>query len=115
MTLAGAEQFPPDLGIDLLERLVSKGPYADGRVTMGFSFDQFWFPEEIVKQTFSRVIKAGVQGITSHVVGVPIFGKFLSLSISLQWTADGHQHVTNSTTHAQRIRRPIHTPIPIQV
>lgn len=82
MTLAGAEQFPPDLGIDLLERLVSKGPYADGRVTMGFSFDQFWFPEEIVKQTFSRVIKAGVQGITSHVVGVPIFGKFLSLSIS---------------------------------
>ncbi|RGP70230.1 hypothetical protein FSPOR_4130 [Fusarium sporotrichioides] len=52
--------------IEHLEILAHKGPFANGRVTMGVAFDNYHLPQREVEKLFHRAIKAGVKLITSH-------------------------------------------------
>jgi cytosine/adenosine deaminase-related metal-dependent hydrolase len=45
--------------------LAQQGPWADGRVTLGFAFDLYVLPPEMIKQLFAQVKNAGVRTITS--------------------------------------------------
>jgi cytosine/adenosine deaminase-related metal-dependent hydrolase len=42
------------------------GPFGDGRVTLGFAFDHFFLPAEMVKGLFAQVKQKGVKTITCH-------------------------------------------------
>ncbi|KAF2737204.1 Metallo-dependent hydrolase [Polyplosphaeria fusca] len=46
--------------------LASQGPWANGRVTLGFAFDLLFFPSQVVQGIFKKVKDAGVKTITVH-------------------------------------------------
>jgi hypothetical protein len=55
----------------LFEQLISlckAGPFANGRVTMGFAFDSFYLPKDVVVNIFNQVRSLGIKTITSHYV-----------------------------------------------
>ncbi|KAL6862905.1 hypothetical protein ACO1O0_003147 [Amphichorda felina] len=56
----------PDWLWEQLELLCKSGPLGDGRVTMGFGFDMFYLPKEMVIDIFNKVRGLGVKTITSH-------------------------------------------------
>ncbi|KAM0418354.1 hypothetical protein ACHAPD_004713 [Fusarium lateritium] len=55
-----------DTYVEHVESLVEKGPFADGRVTIGVAFDNYHLPQHEVEKLFHRAVKAGVKLITSH-------------------------------------------------
>lgn len=71
-----------DSGIDSFEELAAAAPFGDGRVTLGFAFDGWFLPKEMVMPLFERVAKHGIHTITSHSVRTPTkcaFGSFPEL------------------------------------
>jgi hypothetical protein len=48
------------------EELADNGPFGSGRVTLGFAFDLFFLPAEVVKGLFAQVKRKGVKTITCH-------------------------------------------------
>jgi cytosine/adenosine deaminase-related metal-dependent hydrolase len=46
--------------------LADHGTFGDGRVTLGFAFDLFFLPAEMVKDLFAKVKAKGVRTITCH-------------------------------------------------
>ncbi|KAH7390954.1 hypothetical protein DE146DRAFT_150289 [Phaeosphaeria sp. MPI-PUGE-AT-0046c] len=48
------------------DELADQGPFGDGRVTLGFAFDMFFLPAEMVKGLFAQVKAKGVKTITCH-------------------------------------------------
>jgi len=48
------------------EELTDQGPFGAGRVTLGFAFDLFFLPPDVVKGVFSQVKSRGVRTITTH-------------------------------------------------
>ncbi|KAH7394568.1 hypothetical protein BKA66DRAFT_456686 [Pyrenochaeta sp. MPI-SDFR-AT-0127] len=47
-------------------KLADVGPFGSGRVTLGFAFDLFFLPADIIKGIFAHVKAKGVQTITCH-------------------------------------------------
>lgn len=47
-------------------KLADQMPSSDGRVTLGFAFDLFFLPDDMVKSLFAQVKNAGVKTITCH-------------------------------------------------
>ncbi|KAF5610095.1 5-methylthioadenosine s-adenosylhomocysteine deaminase [Fusarium subglutinans] len=62
------EEFLPAWLFEQLTSLCKAGPFADGRVTMGFAFDSFYLPKEVVVNIFNQVRGLGIKTITSHYV-----------------------------------------------
>ncbi|CAN9112683.1 unnamed protein product [Alternaria alternata] len=55
-----------DWVMQTFDELADSGPFGDGRVALGFAFD-FWFlPADMVKGIFARVNAKGVKTITCH-------------------------------------------------
>jgi cytosine/adenosine deaminase-related metal-dependent hydrolase len=54
-----------DWVMQTFSELTQQGPWADGRVTLGFAFDLYVLPPETIKQLFAHVKSAGVRTITS--------------------------------------------------
>ncbi|KAI4680319.1 uncharacterized protein J4E84_007967 [Alternaria hordeiaustralica] len=55
-----------DWVMNTFEELADNGPFGNGRVTLGFAFD-FWFlPADMIKGIFARVNAKGVKTITTH-------------------------------------------------
>lgn len=52
--------------METFHELADKGPFGDGRVTLGFAFDLFFLPAEMVKGLFAQVKAKGVKTITCH-------------------------------------------------
>ncbi|KAF5676569.1 cytosine deaminase [Fusarium heterosporum] len=52
--------------VEHVEHLAQHGPFADGRVTIGLSFDNYHLPQHEVEGLFRRAISNGVKLITSH-------------------------------------------------
>jgi cytosine/adenosine deaminase-related metal-dependent hydrolase len=48
------------------EELADDGPFGAGRVTLGFAFDLFFLPDELVLALFAQVKNKGVKTITCH-------------------------------------------------
>ena len=48
------------------DELADQGPFGAGRVTLGFAFDLFFLPPEMIKALFARVKDKGVKTITNH-------------------------------------------------
>ncbi|KAF3002432.1 hypothetical protein E8E13_004045 [Curvularia kusanoi] len=48
------------------EELADQGPFGAGRVTLGFAFDLFFLPPEMIKGLFAQVKGKGVKTITTH-------------------------------------------------
>jgi cytosine/adenosine deaminase-related metal-dependent hydrolase len=46
--------------------LADHGPFGDGRIMLGFAFDLFFLPAEMVKGIFAQVKARGVKTITCH-------------------------------------------------
>jgi cytosine/adenosine deaminase-related metal-dependent hydrolase len=46
--------------------LADHGPFADGRVTLGFAFDLWFLPAEMIKGIFAQVNAKGIKTITCH-------------------------------------------------
>lgn len=55
------------------EDLISKAPFGNGRVQVGFAFDGLWLPKEVIVGLFQKVKQLGVKTITSHYTHNPIF------------------------------------------
>jgi cytosine/adenosine deaminase-related metal-dependent hydrolase len=52
---------------DQLEEFAQKSPFGgDGRVQLGFFFDSYFLPQDMIASVFDRVRKMGVRMITSH-------------------------------------------------
>lgn len=51
-----------------LTSLCKAGPFANGRVTMGFAFDSFYLPKDVVVNIFNQVRSLDIKTITSHYV-----------------------------------------------
>jgi hypothetical protein len=49
-----------------MESLAAKAPFGNGRVTLGFAFDGFFLPKEVVVSLFQKVKSLGVKTWTSH-------------------------------------------------
>ncbi|KAF9777116.1 hypothetical protein IL306_004631 [Fusarium sp. DS 682] len=62
------EEILPNWLLEKLAELCRAGPFGNGRVTMGFAFDYFFLPKEVVVNIFSQVRSLGVKTITSHYV-----------------------------------------------
>ncbi|KAI1068701.1 hypothetical protein LB507_006216 [Fusarium sp. FIESC RH6] len=59
----------PDWIFEQLTKLCEGGPFGDGRVTMGFGFDFYFLPKDVIIGIFSKVRGLGIKTITSHYVG----------------------------------------------
>ncbi|KAL1591356.1 hypothetical protein SLS60_012055 [Paraconiothyrium brasiliense] len=55
-----------DWVMQTFHELADKGPFGAGRVTLGFAFDMFFLPPEVVKGIFAQVKQKGIQTITCH-------------------------------------------------
>ncbi|PNP75957.1 hypothetical protein FNYG_10817 [Fusarium nygamai] len=62
------EEFLPAWLFEQLTSLCKAGPFANGRVTMGFAFDSFYLPKDVVVGIFNQVRGLGIKIITSHYV-----------------------------------------------
>ncbi|KAK2692704.1 hypothetical protein FoTM2_011133 [Fusarium oxysporum f. sp. vasinfectum] len=49
-----------------VEDLAQRGPFGNGRVNIGLSFDGYHMPQQEVERLFRRALKAGIKLITSH-------------------------------------------------
>jgi cytosine/adenosine deaminase-related metal-dependent hydrolase len=58
-----------DWVMQTFDKLADHGPFGDGRVTLGFAFDLFFLPADMVKGLFAHVKSKGVKTITVHGVG----------------------------------------------
>ncbi|PTD08707.1 hypothetical protein FCULG_00011127, partial [Fusarium culmorum] len=58
----------PDWVLEQLTELCQRGPFSDGRVTMGFGFDFYFLPKEVLVGIFGKVRELGIKTITSHYV-----------------------------------------------
>ncbi|KIL93974.1 hypothetical protein FAVG1_02536 [Fusarium avenaceum] len=56
----------PDWLFEQLTTLCKAGPFGKGRVTMGFAFDFYTLPKEVIVDIFQRVRTLGIKTITSH-------------------------------------------------
>ncbi|KAF7323307.1 5-methylthioadenosine/S-adenosylhomocysteine deaminase n1 [Mycena chlorophos] len=72
LTFAAA---PPDWFVPQLVELAKQQPFGDGRVLLGFAFDSYFLPKEMVVERFERARSLGLQLITSHYVRGPIIGQ----------------------------------------
>ncbi|KAF5564816.1 5-methylthioadenosine s-adenosylhomocysteine deaminase [Fusarium phyllophilum] len=52
--------------INHVEDLAQRGPFGNGCVNVGISFDGYHMPQQEVEKLFRRTLKAGVKFITSH-------------------------------------------------
>jgi cytosine/adenosine deaminase-related metal-dependent hydrolase len=55
-----------DWVMQTFHELADKGPFGAGRVTLGFAFDLFFLPPEMIKGLFTQVKEKGVKTITCH-------------------------------------------------
>lgn len=55
-----------DWVMQTFHELADKGPFGAGRVTLGFAFDLFFLPPEMIKGLFAEVKERGVKTITCH-------------------------------------------------
>ncbi|KAF4945652.1 hypothetical protein FGADI_11774 [Fusarium gaditjirri] len=62
------EELLPVWLFEQLNSLCKAGPFANGRVTMGFAFDSFYLPKHVVVDIFNQVRGLGIKTITSHYV-----------------------------------------------
>jgi hypothetical protein len=56
--------------------LARSQPYGNGRVQIGFGFDDWFLPKEAVVGIFSGLRQAGIKLFTSHYAKNPALGKF---------------------------------------
>lgn len=69
--------------------LARSQPYGNGRVHIGFGFDYWFLPQEVIIGLFSGLRNAGITLFTSHYAKNPALGKyifFLDYVISLRYT-----------------------------
>lgn len=55
-----------DWVMQTFDKLADQSPFSDGRVTLGFAFDLFFLPDDMVKGLFAQVKSKGVKTITCH-------------------------------------------------
>ncbi|KAF3928799.1 hypothetical protein ABW21_db0207483 [Orbilia brochopaga] len=60
--------------MEQFHKLAAGGPYADGRVSLGFAYDALFMPPEVNQQIFKSVRDAGAKIITLHWMRGPMFG-----------------------------------------
>jgi hypothetical protein len=66
-----------------LESLAAKAPFGNGRMTLGFAFDGFNLPKEVVAPIFHKIKSLGVKTWTCHYRHGPIQGVlFLGFALS---------------------------------
>jgi hypothetical protein len=70
----GLNLLPPWLW-EQLETLSQQQPFGSGRVRLGFAFDLFFIPKEMVLNLYNLVRKSGIKLITNHYVKGPILGE----------------------------------------
>jgi hypothetical protein len=49
-----------------LDSLASRDPFGEGRIQLGFAFDGFFLPKELVVALFDEVKALGIKVITTH-------------------------------------------------
>ncbi|KAJ7119107.1 hypothetical protein C8R44DRAFT_841381 [Mycena epipterygia] len=69
-----AGSLMPDWVQSQLVDLAAKQPFGDGRVRLGFAFDGFFLPKDMVIGLYEQVRSLGIKLITSHYVRNAIFG-----------------------------------------
>lgn len=64
-----------DWVLETLNELAKNSPFGEGRVQLGFGFDGFFLPKEIVISLFEKVRALGIKVITTHFVKGALMGK----------------------------------------
>ncbi|KAF4962234.1 hypothetical protein FSARC_9686 [Fusarium sarcochroum] len=62
------ESILPNWLFEQLDTLCKASPFSDGLVTMGFAFDLFFLPKEVVVDIYNKVRALDVKTITTHYV-----------------------------------------------
>ena len=52
--------------MDTLGELARKAPFGSGRVSLGFAFDGWFLPREMIVDVFAKVKEMGIKLITTH-------------------------------------------------
>jgi hypothetical protein len=68
----------PDWVLSNLESLAAKAPFGNGRVSLGFAFDGFFLPKEVIVPLFQKIKSLGIKIWTTHYGRNAIQGKFLT-------------------------------------
>ncbi|KAL3421764.1 hypothetical protein PVAG01_05920 [Phlyctema vagabunda] len=79
------ENLLEDWVLETLQDLAAKGPFSDGRVQLGFGFDAWYLPREMVVDLFQKVKGLGIKLVTCHSVRSIVTG-----FRSLQEVVNGH-------------------------
>ncbi|KAI9836509.1 MAG: hypothetical protein M1837_003301 [Sclerophora amabilis] len=58
----------PEWAMGQLEEWARQQPFGEGRVRLGFAFDAFFLPKEVVQGVFEKVRSWGIKLITTHYV-----------------------------------------------
>ncbi|KAL9109998.1 MAG: hypothetical protein Q9227_005337 [Pyrenula ochraceoflavens] len=77
--LAIEEDMMPAWLMETFDKLAKAQPFGEGRIRLGFGFDFFFLPQEVVVGLFEKVRKAGVKLITTHFTRNPIAGNLPNL------------------------------------
>lgn len=57
-----------DFVIEDLQKLASEAPFGCGRITLGFAFDGWFLPKEVILSLFAKVNHLDIRTITAHYV-----------------------------------------------
>lgn len=63
----GNDPFPKWMR-DQLDELAANGPFGNGRVSIGFAFDNLFLPKDELVDIFEHVKALGIKVITTHYV-----------------------------------------------
>ncbi|KAJ5690044.1 hypothetical protein N7462_004436 [Penicillium macrosclerotiorum] len=70
--IPSTDMIPAEI-IEHVVELAGKQPLGDGRIHIGFGFDYYFLPKQVIVGLFGRLRAAGVKLFTSHVVNTGIF------------------------------------------
>ncbi|KAJ6256350.1 5-methylthioadenosine/S-adenosylhomocysteine deaminase [Drechslerella dactyloides] len=76
-----AEEILPPWFMEHFNKLAAGGPYADGRVQLGFGYDALFMPPEVNQKIFKSVRDAGSKLITLHWMRMPVVGQQSSVRL----------------------------------
>ena len=92
--------------METLEELASKAPFGNGRVSLGFAFDGWFLPKEMIVDVFEKVKKMGIKLITTHYVRGVLSGEMTFLSALVVWTSQAEPVAKLSCLHCSCKQRP---------
>ncbi|KAK6355496.1 hypothetical protein TWF696_004593 [Orbilia brochopaga] len=76
-----SQEILPSWFMEHFKKLAGGGPYADGRVLLGFGYDALFMPSEVNQMIFKTVRDAGAKIVTGHWMRGPLTGSSSAVTL----------------------------------